>query len=188
MVAKKSVKTAWIVDGAYLYLAAPERERADFLALERELEAQINSPLDRGHYFTEDKDEAKAFHSWLQTAPPHGPHMRVYPYQAKYREKPCAECSAPIYTFEQKGVDVGIAILATRLAHQNRYDRLLLIAGDRDFVDAVSYIVNGLHKEVWIVGFADSISTELQEAATDVIWLDDFWQHVRRLPLLARAA
>jgi nijmegen breakage syndrome protein 1 len=80
----------------------------------------------------------------------------------------------------QKGVDVGIATLMLKLAAQNRYERLILAAGDGDFEDAISYIKSELHKEIWITGFDDSVSVDLQSYADHVVWLDNYINDIKK--------
>jgi uncharacterized LabA/DUF88 family protein len=75
-------------------------------------------------------------------------------------------------------VDVGIATLMIRLATQNLYDRLVLSAGDGDFEDAISYVKSDLHKEIWISGFTNTVSADLQSYADKVIWIESFWKQV----------
>jgi uncharacterized LabA/DUF88 family protein len=80
----------------------------------------------------------------------------------------------------QKGVDVGIATLMIKLATQNLYDRLFLSAGDGDFEDAISYVKSDLHKEIWISGFTNTVSADLQSYADKVVWIDSFWKQVAK--------
>ena len=56
----------------------------------------------------------------------------------------------------QKGVDVGISTTALRLFQ--RYDVIVLSAGDGDFEDFIRYIVEDYDKKLYIVGFDNSIS------------------------------
>jgi uncharacterized LabA/DUF88 family protein len=77
----------------------------------------------------------------------------------------------------QAGVDVAIATKILTLACENRLDSVVLLAGDGDFVDAVKYVKETLHKKVFVVGFKDSLSARLMpyaETPHGVIVLDDF--------------
>ena len=49
-----------------------------------------------------------------------------------------------------------------KLASQGQYERLILSAGDGDFEDAIDYVKSELHKEIWIAGFNESVSADLQ--------------------------
>jgi uncharacterized LabA/DUF88 family protein len=77
-------------------------------------------------------------------------------------------------------VDVGIATLILKLATQQRYDRLMLAAGDGDFEDSIDYVKSELHKEVWICGYEGSISADLQSYADKVVWLNECWETIKR--------
>jgi uncharacterized LabA/DUF88 family protein len=56
----------------------------------------------------------------------------------------------------------------------------VLSAGDGDFEDAISYIKSDLHKEIWISGFTNTVSADLQSYADQVVWIDDFWKQVAK--------
>ena len=92
----------------------------------------------------------------------------------------CPKCATPYDRQVQKGVDVGIATLTIKLATQNLYDRLILSAGDGDFEDAISYVKSELHKEIWISGFNNTVSADLQSYADNVIWINSFWKKVEK--------
>ena len=172
------MKTVWIVDGAYLFNYAKTRPIGiDYLKLRNELEKANGGSIYEGYYLNSTPDPAtdaqNAFHSWMKSAPPRGPKMRVQLYKLKDMHNRCPSCA---YQFErqvQKGVDVGIATLIIKLAAQNVYERLILSAGDGDFEDATSYIKSELHKEFWLNGAEASLSTDLQSYADKVLWLDN---------------
>jgi len=94
----------------------------------------------------------------------------------------CQHCGTDSVREVQKGVDVGIATLIVKMAAQGVYDRLLLCAGDGDFEDAISYVKSELHKEVWICGSQDNLSTDLQSYADNVIWLEDLHPAIDKEP------
>lgn len=65
------------------------------------------------------------------------------------------------------------------LSYENVCDRIVLFAGDGDFYDSVYHVKNVLRKELWIVGYANqSVSADLQQVASRVIWIDDIWADV----------
>jgi hypothetical protein len=77
----------------------------------------------------------------------------------------------------QAGVDVAIATKILTLACENRLDCVVLLAGDGDFVDAVKYVKETLHKKVFVVAFKDSLSARLMpyaETPNGIIVLDDY--------------
>jgi uncharacterized LabA/DUF88 family protein len=106
--------------------------------------------------------------------------MRVQLYKLKDLHCECPECSHPFDRKVQKGVDVGIATLVIKLAVQKKYDRILLSAGDGDFEDAVQYVKDEFQKEIWLAGFQDSVSADLQSYADNTIWIDDIWASVAK--------
>lgn len=175
-------RSIWVIDGAYLLSASPGR--FDYLKLKKELE-RLNGEEFYESYFLNSfpdppTDAQNSFHTWLKTAPPHGPKMRVQLYQLKSMDVACPQCGHSFGRQVQKGVDVGIATLIIKLAVQDLYDRLILSAGDGDFEDAISYVKSELHKGIWISGFSNTISADLQSYANRVIWLDDIWDRIER--------
>lgn len=172
------MKTVWIVDGAYLFSYGKTRPNGiDYLKLKNELESINGSPIYEAYYLNSTPDPAtdaqNGFHTWIKSAPPKGPKMRVQLYKLKDMHNKCPSCGGQFDRQVQKGVDVGIATLIIKLASQNVYERLILSAGDGDFEDAISYIKSDLHKEFWVNGAHASLSTDLQSYSDRVLWLDD---------------
>ncbi len=175
-------KTIWIVDGAYMFKATPIR--FDYLKLKKLLEAKVGTLFRESYYListdnnlSEGQDQ---FHTWLKSAPPKGPKMRVKLYKLKNHALECNQCGNLIEYKMQKGVDVGVATLIIKLATQNQYDRLILCAGDGDFEDAIEFVKETLQKEIWLCGFENSISSDLQSYANEVIWLNDHFDAIRK--------
>ena len=172
------MKTVWIVDAAYLFNFGKSRPSGiDYLKLKNELEKANGGPIYESYYLNSTQDPAtdaqNAFHTWIKSAPPKGPKMRVQLYKLKDMHNKCPSCQHQFDRQVQKGVDVGIATLIIKLAAQGVYDRLILSAGDGDFEDAVSYIKSDLHKEFWVNGAEASLSTDLQSYSDNVLWLDE---------------
>ncbi|ENT5106599.1 NYN domain-containing protein [Pseudomonas aeruginosa] len=178
-------RTVWIVDAAYLLNVGRARPNGiDYVRLKERLEKETGEPIYEGHYLNSTPDPAtdrqNAFHSWLKSAPPKGPKMRLHLYQLKNMHVTCPECSHPFDRQVQKGVDVGVATLLIKLAVQNVYNRLILTAGDGDLEDAIDYIKTDLKKEFWLNGGQNSLSTDLQSYADRVLWLDDMYPDIDR--------
>lgn len=106
--------------------------------------------------------------------------MRVKLYKLKDLHNECPKCGNHFERKVQKGVDVGIATLIVKLAAQNQYSRLILSAGDGDFEDAISFAKEELHKEIWVTGFAESLSPDIQSYADRVLWLNDYWDDFKK--------
>lgn len=173
------MKTVWIVDAAYLFNYGRNRPNGiDYLKLKNELEKINGRKIYESYYLNSTRDPAtdaqNSFHTWIKSAPPNGPKMRVQLYKIKDVYNKCPECAKEFNRQFQKGVDVGIATLIIKLAAQGVYDRLILTAGDGDFEDAISYIKTDLHKEFWLNGFKESLSSDLQSYSDQVFWLEDF--------------
>lgn len=170
------MKTVWIIDGAYLFNFG-KICAFDYLKLKNELIRLNGGPLYEGYYLNATPDPVtdaqNAFHTWLKSAAPRGPKLRVQLYRLKDLHSTCPNCAHQFDRPVQQGVDVGIATLILKLAAQNVYDRLLLSAGDGDFEDAISYIKTELHKEVWVSGSQANLSADLQSYADTVLWLED---------------
>ena len=175
-------KTIWIADAAYIMKAAPGR--IDYLRLKQHLETLNGGAIYESYYLNSmpnpSSDAQDAFHNWLKLAPPAGPKMRVRLYKLKSMACECPKCHTKFPRQVQKGVDVGIATLILKLATQNQYDRLILSAGDGDFEDAIDYVKSELHKEIWLAGFDNSVSADLQSYADLMIWLSADWDAIKK--------
>src|SRR5262245_931045 len=101
-----SLRTVWIVDAAYVFTSAPGK--VDYVKLKVELERLNGGGFYESYYLNSSQDsptEAEAsFHTWLKTAPPHGPKMRVQLYTLKHLHVKCPQCATPFTRHVQKGV------------------------------------------------------------------------------------
>ena len=77
----------------------------------------------------------------------------------------------------QAEVDIAIAIKLVELSLSPEIDDIVLVAGDRDFKDALKFI--GQRKKVHLVCFEHSIHPSLQKAVKNVIPLDDIWMALK---------
>ncbi|MCE1169438.1 MAG: NYN domain-containing protein [Sphingobacteriia bacterium] len=175
-------RTIWIIDAGYLIKAAPGK--FDYLSLKRELEQLNGEPFLDTYYLNSTynlrTDQQDAFITWLKSAPPKGPKMRVILYELREVHLRCTGCGAEYDKQLQKGVDVGLATLMIKLAYKNLCDRIILSAGDGDFQEAIDFLQSELRKEVWVTGFENSLSADLQSYADRVIWLEDLWPAIKK--------
>lgn len=175
-------RIVWIADAGYLLKACPGR--FDYLKLKAVLEREAGAPFAESFYLNSTPDPPTdaqdSFHTWLKTAQPTGPKMRVKLYKLKDLHVDCPSCNNKFDRKVQKGVDVGIATLIVKLAAQNQYSRLILSAGDGDFEDAIGFAKEELHKEIWITGYPESLSPDLQSYADRVLWLGDYWNKFKK--------
>ncbi len=176
-------RAVWISDGSYLFKSA--LGRFDYLKLKKELEEASGSPIAESYYFNSRGSGVNtaqdSFYKWMKSAPPIGPQMIVKLYSLKQVRNTCTQCGAESERDIQKGVDVGIATMIMRLSAQNRFDQLILTAGDGDLADAVEY-VKQVGKQISLAGFKDSVSPDLQCYADRMIWLDEMWERIRKAP------
>ena len=199
-------KRLWLIDASYLFNAQGSIRRGfrfDYLRLKNVLEREAG-PIWHSYYFNSvrhnghDDQQPDRFHSWLQSAPPHGPKIITRLYGLKRIETPhafCTDCHETISPEcpnraagdqqhrlereQQKGVDVGIA--TTALALHNQYDVLLLSSGDSDLVDAINYLTDA-GKQFDLAVFGSGVSTELQSRATNIYWLNTWAAEIAREP------
>ena len=77
-------------------------------------------PFYENYYLNSTRDPASdaqnAFHTWLKSAPPRGPKIRVQLYRLKDLHITCHHCGTESVREVQKGVDVGIATRIVKMA------------------------------------------------------------------------
>jgi uncharacterized LabA/DUF88 family protein len=190
----------WLIDAGYLFSSQSTVEpgfQFDYRKLREVIES--DGPLWRAYYLNSTPnpptDAQNAFHTWLRSAPPHGPKIITKLYELKSIRADrayCATCGV-MHTLkcpneragethrltreQQKGVDVGLATLALTLSSE--YDTLLLSSGDGDLLDAVEYLAQH-GKQLELVVFKAGVATELQALADRIYWIDDIKEQVRR--------
>lgn len=194
---------AWFVDGAYLFEAwksLGRPERFDYLKLRRYLETKYcNMPagerIVEAYYLSADPDPPTAaqssFNKFLSVPPPDGPGLRVKLYwlQKKELRWPRKLGGLPVIHPEtgehyelttQKGVDVGLAFNLIRSYQRKGWNRLFLCAGDGDFHEVAQYLVEQENIDLYIVGTAASISSELRPYSKHIIDLAAIANEVAR--------
>ncbi|UIZ27046.1 hypothetical protein KXD40_001863 [Peronospora effusa] len=53
--------------------------------------------------------------------------------------------------------------------------------GDGDFYSSLSHVRNVLRKDIWVMGYRGTVSGDLQQLASRVIWMDDLWSQVKSI-------
>lgn len=174
--------TIWILDAAYTQNYSDGQ--IDYRKLKETLQGRVGTPFAESFYLnaTSDPllDAQNAFHTWLKTAPPQGPKMRVKLYELDPSHATCPACSHDLRKGLSQTVQVGIATLIVKLAAQWHYDRLVLSAQDSSLEEAIAYVKDELHKEIWLSGFEGTVSSNLQMYADQVIWFDELWEQIRK--------
>lgn len=179
----------WLIDGSYIYKGVKNfqsknadyaKKGVDYKKLKDHICKEFCIRNLDGWYFNSTPDPAtdgqNAYHSWLKTSEPKGPGIRVKLYDLKEKSIRCPKCRENFSIKVQKGVDVGIATTALRLFE--RYDVIVLSAGDGDFEDFIRYIVEDRDKKLYIVGFGGSISPDLQQFSSANYLLDEHYSEI----------
>ncbi|TDH65128.1 uncharacterized protein CCR75_007338 [Bremia lactucae] len=141
----------------------------------------------------------------LKFAPPDGPQFQVSLFPMKKYSCHCKRCGYRFTQNVQKGVDNGIATKILSLAYENICDRFILFAGvlfyslaifsythfylfefgvgDGDFYSSLSLVRNVLRKDIWVIGYRGTVSGDLQQLASRVLWINDLWSQVKGIGL-----
>lgn len=183
------MRALWLIDGSYIYKAGKTfqdenpsytSKGVDYKKLRDCICSEFHIDSLDGWYFNATPDPASdgqnAFHSWLKSAGPKGPNIRVKLYDLKTKTVHCSSCDKDFSVRVQKGVDVGIATTALRLFE--RYDAIVLSAGDGDFEDFIRYIVEDHDKKLYIAGFDKSISPDLQQYSSSTYLLNEHYDEI----------
>ncbi|KAF4043862.1 NYN domain-containing protein [Phytophthora infestans] len=178
--------TALIIDGAYARIHGRSLGgNIDFSRLRTELEEIASTEFDECWYFDSQRRDAPGnsqlaseFHA-LKYARPRGPQLQVEIYSTKPRSCKCTSCGHKFNQNVQKGVDNGIATKLLTLTLTRNIERVILVSGDGDFYTSLRYVRNELAREVWVVGFLDTVSGDLQQLASQIMWIDEMWGLVK---------
>lgn len=176
------MRIIWLIDAEYLLKAAPGP--FDYLKLKNYIEGQLEQPIYDGYFLNSapyiKSDAQEGFYTWLKSARPHGPRLKVRLYRLRNVRCKCPDCGEWFDRNVQSGVDVGITTLLMKLAMLDQYDRALVSAGDGEYHDAMDFVKTELNKEVWLCGFDGTINPDIQCHADDVLWLDDGWDGFKK--------
>ncbi|EQC37352.1 hypothetical protein SDRG_05569 [Saprolegnia diclina VS20] len=184
-----------IIDGQYASIGARGLAggKIDFKLLRSTLETLVGAEFSECWYFDHEPISAKSayqsqnpFISALKLAPPLGPQFQVKMYAMKKYKCHCPSCGHSFTQHVQKGVDNGLATKMLSLAYEDMADRIVLFAGDGDFYDTLDLVRNVRRKDLWVVGYRDSVSADLQQLASKVIWMNDL-RNITQQPSAALA-
>lgn len=169
----RSERVMAVIDGSYMRYSADMK--IDYVLFKKHYEGMWQSRIAWNFFDTRFAPGAgpNSFYRFLMSAPPYGPKFKLHLYDPEQTETYCTKCGARIEGRRQKGVDVAMAVHALAEAHQNTFDRLLLCSGDRDLLPAVEVLIM-MGKKITLIGFADSVSAELQMVVDEIFWLDEF--------------
>ena len=170
-----------LIDGNYLFFS---QKRLDFLKFKKQLEHILQKKILESHYVENILDPAKQqkFYAWLRSAEPHGPHFQVHLLPMRDVRVNCDHCGKWITKPVVDGIEGKLGILMHKLSYQDKFDRLILVSGDAVHAETVRYLKNEEKRRVIVCGFEGAVSVDLQNAADFVIWIDRFYEDVKRSP------
>ncbi|MDO4733529.1 MAG: NYN domain-containing protein, partial [Bacillota bacterium] len=152
----------------------------DYKKMKERLRAEFGFTRIDGWYFDSITNTPspykEKFYNWLKTAEPNGPGIKVNLYGLKKKTYVCKNCNKKFFAWVQKGVDVGIATTALRFF--DRYDAIVLSAGDGDFKDFIRFIVEDKDKNLYIASFSDSISPDIQQYCLKLYALEEHYADI----------
>lgn len=98
----------------------------------------------------------------------------------RFEDITCLKCNKlfRIFTPEEKGVDVGIAIDMITQASKGIYETAVLIGGDKDHLEVVETVKNDFGKRVEVVNFTNRTSAELRRKADKFVPLENYMKQI----------
>lgn len=163
------MRTAWFVDGAYLFRSAPFD--FEFSFLRERLERQLGRPFDDCFFYQAAPAGAppahNAFVESLQAAPPDGARARV-----RY---------APASPGDADG-DAGLAAALTldlfKAALECRYTAVAFSAPHAYYADVLAQVRDRFDCAVTLAVYAGTADSALHPLAEKMVWLDELWDDV----------
>lgn len=94
----------------------------------------------------------------------------------------CKKCGATDYKFQEKGVDVGLAVDIVADSLRNQVDHIILVSSDTDLVPAIK-VAKEAERKITYVGFDNQITRLLSSLAdsTQVIRDNEVIEAYRRM-------
>lgn len=78
----------------------------------------------------------------------------------------CKKCGTTDYKFQEKGVDVGLAVDIVADALNNQVDRIVIVSSDTDLIPALRIVKNS-HKQITYVHFENQSTHAISHLAND---------------------
>lgn len=93
------------------------------------------------------------------------------------------ECRQEYETYEEKRTDVNIAVNLLKNAHQNNYDKAVLVSGDSDIIPAVKAVKQAFPiKQISLVIPIDRQARELTQTIGSAIQMKEYHLKTSQLP------
>jgi uncharacterized LabA/DUF88 family protein len=93
----------------------------------------------------------------------------------KQKSSNCTNCKSQIKQKVQAEVDVSIAVKLIDYASLPSVKSVTLLAGDRDFYDAIKYVEQVMAKPINLIAFKGNMSNRLPLHCTEVFILNQYW-------------
>lgn len=93
----------------------------------------------------------------------------------------CYNCTKEFLFKYEKGVDVALAaeLVIFCGTKSSSLDRVILVAGDGDYKEAIRYLRRDIGKDIQIISWRYALSNQLEKIANKpTIFLDDHWQEI----------
>jgi uncharacterized LabA/DUF88 family protein len=168
---KEKRECALIVDGQYWFTNEKEHE-LDVMKLISFVQEKAQVTIEDRYWLDRQLSEPRK--NFLRSAT--GPRFSVKEYPSKPKQCPCCKEHFPV----QSGCDVGIALRLFRLSQD--FKKIVLIAGDGDFEEALEYAREIARCDVILACFLNNSSTKLHPYARSVILLDPNERQLKRSP------
>ncbi len=84
----------------------------------------------------------------------------------------CKKCGATDYKFQEKGVDVGLAVDIVADSLRNNVDHIILVSSDTDLVPAIK-VAKEVGRRITYVGFDNQITRLLSSIADSTRAIQD---------------
>lgn len=160
--------TVWLIDAAYVLKG--HQGKIDYVSIRRDL--QNWAIPDYGRFdrmiFYNSYAPSNNCDGFIDVMESKGFEMKMYPL--KFMNISCNECGSEGKRMVQKGVDVAIVTDLLSLAYEGQYKRVVLTAGDGDFLDAILK-VQSMFREVYVAGYRCSMSRDLKEHADGIYYI-----------------
>lgn len=161
----------WLIDGAYVLKG--HKGRIDYIDIRRKMQKWAIRNFNRSNRFDRmifynSYDGNNGCGEFIDIMESNGFDMKMY--SLKFMNTTCDGCGNKGNRMVQKGVDVGIITDLLSLAYEGEYDRVVITAGDGDFLDAIKK-VQSMGKEVLVSGYRCSMSRDLKDHGDEIYYI-----------------
>ena len=177
------MSAALFVDGAALSIELKRRSRVINLAGLVNWAESVAGPLAVRYWFDATMDGTpNAFHDAAARAG--GFRLKIHPQAPRMLH---GTDGRQIPSIKQIGVDVGLAVHAVRSIDRDRWDTLVLVAGDGDFYPLAEYLVEQRGVRLIVLGSPETSSPMLTSYATSAYPVSSVISEISRMPSLGVA-